>query len=59
MDGDQTEPDKQVFVTLAGHLRNTERNELLRLQTQGKVGDNTLRKLERELDLLDLRWPSP
>ena len=40
-------------------LRNTERNELLRLQTQGRVGDSTLRKLERELDLLDLRWPSP
>ena len=57
--GDQTEPDKQVFVTLASQLRNTERNELLRLQTQGRVGDSTLRKLERELDLLDLRWPSP
>jgi hypothetical protein len=35
-----------------------ERAELIRLQDEGKIGGETLRKLERELDLLDLRWPS-
>ena len=50
-------PDMQTFSDLASKLRNTERAELLRLQASGRVGDITLRKLERELDLLDLRWP--
>ena len=51
-------PDKNIFALLAGQLRRAEREELIRLQTQGQVGDSTLRKLERELDLLDLRWPA-
>ena len=55
---DKAFPDMQLYATLSGRTRQAERNELLRLQTQGEIGDNTLRKLERELDLLDLRWPS-
>ena len=56
--GEDTAPDARIYSTLAGRLRQAEREELLRLQSVGKVGDATLRKLERELDLLDLRWPS-
>ena len=51
-------PNTRAFATLAGHLRRTERQELIRLQAEGQVSDNTLRKLERELDLLDLRFPA-
>ncbi len=57
-DDDNAAPDMRVYSKLAGKLRQAEREELLRLQMQGEIGDNTLRKLERELDLLDLRWPS-
>lgn len=56
---DNTAPDINAFADLSGQLRRAERDELIRLQTHGLVGDSTLRKLERELDLLDLRWPSP
>ena len=51
-------PNTRAFATLAGRLRRTERQELIRLQAEGQVSDNTLRKLERELDLLDLRFPA-
>ena len=51
-------PNTRAFATLAGQLRRTERQELIRLQAEGQVSDNTLRKLERELDLLDLRFPA-
>jgi CPA1 family monovalent cation:H+ antiporter len=55
---DEIRTDMQVYATFSSRLRRAERDALLRLQTQGEIGDGTLRKLERELDLLDLRWPS-
>ncbi|HEY0784609.1 MAG TPA: Na+/H+ antiporter [Acidobacteriaceae bacterium] len=48
----------RVYAEITGKLRSTERAELLKLQNQGQIGGETLRKLERELDLLDLRWPT-
>ena len=51
-------PNTRAFATLAGQLRRAEHQELIRLQAEGQVSDNTLRKLERELDLLDLRFPA-
>jgi Na+/H+ antiporter len=44
------------FATLTGKLRQVERDELMRLEQEGKIGGETLRKLERELDLLDMRF---
>lgn len=55
---DREVSDMRDFAMLAAKTRAAERKELLRLQTEGDIGDGTLRKLERELDLLDLRWPT-
>ena len=55
---EETPSGMQTFAHLANKLRNIERAELLRLQALGRVSDSAQRKLERELDLLDLRWPS-
>ncbi len=48
----------RLYGELTSKLREVERAELIRLQNEGALGGETLRKLERELDLLDLRWPS-
>jgi CPA1 family monovalent cation:H+ antiporter len=56
--GSSAREQLRVYGELTGRLRSVERAELLRLQNEGKIGGETLRKLERELDLLDLRWPS-
>ena len=46
----------RIYANLSGRLRQVERNELVKLRDNGEIGDGTLRKLERELDLLDMRW---
>lgn len=43
-------------MQLSGELRQVERAELAKLRAGGEIRDSTLDKLERELDLLDLRW---
>jgi hypothetical protein len=48
----------RIYGQITGKLRNVEREELMRLGDQGVIGGEISRKLERELDLLDLRWPS-
>jgi CPA1 family monovalent cation:H+ antiporter len=55
---DEGPPDAFVFASLAAQTRQAERDALFRLRNAGKIGDNAARKLERELDLLDLRFPS-
>lgn len=50
--------DVRIYADLSGQVRSSEREELYRLQSAGAIGDDTLRRLERELDLLDLRYPS-
>ena len=47
------------YQDLAAKLRGVEREQILRLRQQGNFRESTLRDLERELDLLDLRWEKP
>jgi CPA1 family monovalent cation:H+ antiporter len=56
--GTSAREQMRLYGELTGKLRKVEREELLRLQDKGEIGGETLRKLERELDLLDLRWPA-
>ncbi len=49
---------QQELDDLSAKLRLVEREELAKLETEGAIGGETHRKLERELDLLDLRFPS-
>ncbi len=46
-----------AFFAGAGWLREPARRELARLEREGRIGGESHRKLERELDLLDLRFP--
>ena len=46
------------YVALSSRLRSTERNVLDRLEQDGRIGGETYRRLQRELDLLDLRFPT-
>ncbi|MGC2162178.1 MAG: Na+/H+ antiporter [Silvibacterium sp.] len=41
---------------LATQVRAAQRQELARLRSEGRFREATLRNLERELDLMDLRW---
>jgi CPA1 family monovalent cation:H+ antiporter len=60
-EADQTKgsaPSKSEMETLSGissQVREAERRELSRLESTAVIGDMTLRKLERELDLRDVR----
>lgn len=58
---EQTRPNasrqQAAFARLSAELRSVEREELLRLESEGAIGGETQRKLERELDLLDMRFP--
>jgi CPA1 family monovalent cation:H+ antiporter len=44
------------YQDLAAKLRRVERDQILRLRQEGTFRESTLRDLERELDLIDLRW---
>ena len=48
---------QRAFAEVSSQLRRVERSELQRLEREGSIGGETHRKLERELDLLDLRYP--
>ena len=53
------EPSEEQFVrqdSLAQQLRTIERSEALKLRDENKIHDEVLRRLERELDLLDARF---
>ncbi len=56
----QGEPGSQQeeFSSVSAAMRTAERTELSRLESQGEISGETHHKLERELDLLDLRFPS-
>jgi len=47
--------EMETFFGIASQVRKAERRELSRLETTAVIGDMTLRKLERELDLMDVR----
>ncbi len=46
-----------AFIAMSAKLRDAEREELARLEREGTIGGESHRRLERELDLLDLRFP--
>jgi CPA1 family monovalent cation:H+ antiporter len=46
----------RVSRQIAGTVRAAERDELATLREQGRCREVMLRNLERELDLIDLRW---
>jgi hypothetical protein len=43
------------YRELEGRLRAVERSAILRMRDQNQINDEVLRRLERELDLLDAR----
>jgi hypothetical protein len=43
------------YRRLEGQVRAAERSALMRLREQNQVNDEVLRKMERELDLVDIR----
>jgi CPA1 family monovalent cation:H+ antiporter len=47
--------EMETFSGIATQVREAERKELSRLEASAEIGDMTLRKLERELDLMDVR----
>jgi CPA1 family monovalent cation:H+ antiporter len=48
--------ESDFYSTLAQQLRDVERAVATHLRTQNKIHDEVLRKLERELDLVDARF---
>ncbi|HUY81600.1 MAG TPA: Na+/H+ antiporter [Acidobacteriaceae bacterium] len=44
------------YREVAAQIRAAQRHELLRLRQEGKFRESTLRGMERELDLMELRW---
>jgi CPA1 family monovalent cation:H+ antiporter len=44
------------YREVAAQIRTAQRQELLRLRQEGKFRESTLRGMERELDLVELRW---
>lgn len=44
------------FREIAGKLREVERSTLIGMRNRKEIGDHVLRKIERELDLLDTRY---
>ena len=54
--GEPVVMQERRFQDLAASIRAVERKQILRLRQEGRFRESTLRDLERELDLLDLRW---
>ncbi|MBV8454521.1 MAG: hypothetical protein JOZ29_19945, partial [Deltaproteobacteria bacterium] len=49
----------QEYRALSNQLRAVERSALIALRDQNQISDDTMRHLERELDLQDVRSQSP
>lgn len=47
---------ERKYRDIAGRVRRAQREELSRLRQQGRFREATIRTLERELDLMELRW---
>jgi monovalent cation/hydrogen antiporter len=56
VDGEQAPMLELKYQDLAAKIRSVERQQILRLRQEGSFRESTLRDLERELDLTDLRW---
>ncbi|MBB6145600.1 CPA1 family monovalent cation:H+ antiporter [Silvibacterium bohemicum] len=55
-DAEPAQLQQRKYQELAAKVRRVEREQILRLRGEGTFRESTLRDLERELDLLDLRW---
>ena len=55
-DGTWNRDQVKEYDTLAQRLRTVEREVALRLRAEHKIHDEVLREIERELDLLDVRF---
>jgi monovalent cation/hydrogen antiporter len=49
--------DYNLYRSIGRQLRETERAAALKLRDENQIDDEVLRKIERELDLLDTRYP--
>ena len=60
---EERNPNKQdpgevaKYRALTADLRAVERNTIVQLRDEHKISDGVMRKLERELDLLEARFP--
>jgi monovalent cation/hydrogen antiporter len=54
--GEAAQLREQKYQALSAKVRQAEREQISRLRQQGTFRESTLRDLERELDLIDLRW---
>ena len=43
------------FIELSRELLRVERETAIQMRNQGRIGDELLRKIERELDLVEVR----
>jgi CPA1 family monovalent cation:H+ antiporter len=50
-----SEEDYQRFREIAGQLRALQRATLLHLRNENQINDNLMRKLEREVDIMETR----
>jgi len=59
-DGENADPNgreyQEIYHSLANKLRAVERSTAMRMYREREIPDNVLQTLERELDLLDLRF---
>ena len=49
-------PHGRRLIQIAGKLRAVERATVIQMRNKNEIGDQVLRTLERELDLLDVRF---
>jgi monovalent cation/hydrogen antiporter len=59
-DGDNPDPNRKeyqdLYHTIANDLRSTERTTAIKMYRERQIPDHVLHTLERELDLLDIRF---
>lgn len=54
--GEETPIQERKYQEMSARLRRVQRDQIQRLRQEGAFRESTLRDLERELDLIDLRW---
>lgn len=57
-EGDASRERLEKFRNLSRHVQAVQRATVLHLRNQGEIGDEVLRRLQRELDLLEVRFSS-
>ena len=57
-DNEDLETRSVAFQCLRRELLEAEREAVLRLRSEGRIGDEVMRRVERDLDLEDSRWRS-